>query len=245
MLFNFNFNFSKKEPEEEKGSIYSVYQPIVDIATGDVTGYEALVRSSDEMPAEMFRKSYERGTVIPFDFRCLESAIKVLPELQENQCLFLNIEPLTLEQAFSKGEAGEVFLKGMKAYSDKVVFELTEGVKKSDFEFIKRGVEFIRAFGYRFALDDLDNMSVKTAQLASLRPDFLKIDLQLVRGIATNYVTQRTVSEMVHPWNINRTTKLFAVWGSVTARDSFSLSLPGNWSLLLHCRRIDRRFVLS
>ena len=199
----FNFNFFKKQRAEFKEPIYSVYQPIVDIATGDILAYEALSRGEKEMPAEMFRRSYEKGMVIPFDFHCLESSIKVLPQLQEGQYLFLNIEPLTLEQAFSKGKEGEEFLRGLKTYSNKIVFELTEGVKKSDFSFIQRGVEFIRAFGYRFALDDVDDISVKTAQLASLRPDFLKIDLQLVQGIASNYLNQQIVREMVHLGRVN------------------------------------------
>lgn len=181
-----------------RDTVYSVYQPIVDIATEDVIGYEALARSDNEMPAEMFRQSYEKGAVIPLDFHCLESAIKVLPELQEDQSLFLNIEPLTLEQAFSKGKEGEEFLKSLMAYAGKIIFELTEGVKKSDFAFIQRGVNFIRAFGYRFALDDIDDISIKTSQLASLRPDFMKIDLQLVQGIASNYLNQQIVREMVH-----------------------------------------------
>lgn len=199
----FHFNFFKKQRAEFKNPIHSVYQPIVDIATGDIIGYEALARSDKEMPAEMFRRSYEQGTVIPLDFHCLESSIKVLPELQPDQCLFLNIEPLTLEQAFSKGKEGEEFLKGLKAYTHKIVFELTEGVKKSDFSFIQRGVEFIRVFGYRFALDDIDDVSTKTSQLASLRPDFLKIDLQLVQGIAGNYLNQQIIREMVHLGRMN------------------------------------------
>lgn len=198
-----NFGFFKKQRAEYKDAIFSVYQPIVDIATGDVIGYEALVRSDKEMPSEMFHRAYEKGSVIPFDFHCLESAIKILPELQEGQRLFLNIEPLTLEQAFSRGKEGEEFLKGLKAYCEKVIFELTEGVKKSDFSFIQRGVEFIRAFGYHFALDDIDDISVKTSQLASLKPDFMKIDLQLVQGIASNYLNQQIVREMVHLGRVN------------------------------------------
>jgi EAL domain-containing protein (putative c-di-GMP-specific phosphodiesterase class I) len=199
----FKFNFFKKQREKLGPAIESVYQPIVDVATGDVIGYEALARRGNEMPAEMFRQSYENGTVIPFDFHCLEGAIKILPELQEGQSLFLNIEPLTLEQAFLKGKEGDEFLKALVNYSNKIVFELTEGVKKSDFAFIQRGVEFIRAFGYRFALDDIDDISVKTARLTSLRPDFLKIDLQLVQGIAANYLNQQIVSEMVHLGRVN------------------------------------------
>ena len=110
----FKFSLFKKHHVEIKGGVYTVYQPIVDIATWDVIGYEALSRSETETPVEMFRKSYEKGMVIPFDFHCLEAAIKVLPQLQDEQCLFLNVEPLTLEQAFSKGKEGEAFLEGLK-----------------------------------------------------------------------------------------------------------------------------------
>lgn len=199
----FSFNFFKKQQAEFKSMVHAVYQPIVDIATWDVLGYEALARSETETPVEMFRRSYEKGLVIPFDFHCLEAAIKVLPKLQTGQCLFLNVEPLTLEQAFSKGKEGEAFLEGLKKYSDKIVFELTEGVKKSDFDFIRRGVDFIRALGYRFALDDIAEIGSKTSQLASLKPDFFKIDIQLVRGISINHTNQQIVREMVHLGRVN------------------------------------------
>lgn len=200
----FKFDFFKKQREDFiKDEIYSVYQPIVDVATWDVIGYEALTRAAHEMPTEMFRRSYEKGTVIPLDFHCLEVAIKVLPQLQEGQSLFLNIEPLTLEKAFAKGQEGEAFLKHMREYSDKIVFELTEGVKKSDFEFIRKGVEFIRTLGYRFALDDLSEIGSKTFKLASLKPDFFKIDIQLVQGISENHVNQQIVREMVHLGRMN------------------------------------------
>ena len=199
----FKFNFFKKHRAEFKVEVYTVYQPIVDIATWDVVGYEALARSETETPVEMFRRSYEKGLVIPFDFHCLEAAVKVLPQLQEGQGLFLNVEPLTLEQAFSQGKAGDAFLQGLKKYSDKIVFELTEGVKKSDFEFIRRGVDFIRTLGYRFALDDIAEIGSKTSQLASLKPDFFKIDIQLVRGISSNHTNQQIVREMAHLGLVN------------------------------------------
>ncbi|HOW58158.1 MAG TPA: EAL domain-containing protein [Candidatus Omnitrophota bacterium] len=202
MPFKFDF-FKKQRDEFIQQEVFAVYQPIVDIATWDVFGYEALARSEHEMPAEMFRKSYEKGTVIPLDFHCLEAAIKVLPKLQEGQNLFLNIEPLTLEQAFTQGKEGEVFLKHLREYSNKIIFELTEGVKKSDFEFIRRGVDFIRTLGYRFALDDLSDIGSKTFRLASLRPDFFKIDIQLIQGISENYANQQIVREMVHLGRMN------------------------------------------
>lgn len=194
----FNLNIFKKQKSDKSENIYSVYQPIVDIATWDIIGYEALTRSAKETPVEMFRKSYEEGTVVAFDFQCLAMAIKVLPKLEAGQCLFLNIEPLTLERAFEQGKEGEEFLQNIKQYSDRIVFELTEGIKKSDFEFIKRGVSFIRLLGYRFALDDLSEIGSKTFQLATLRPDFFKIDLHLVQNIANNHLNQQIVREMVH-----------------------------------------------
>ncbi|HNX68689.1 MAG TPA: EAL domain-containing protein [Candidatus Omnitrophota bacterium] len=199
----FRINLFKKQRAEFKENIYSVYQPIVDIATWDVIAYEALARSEKETPVEMFRNAYAKGTVIPFDIHCLDAAIKVLPKLAKGQCLFLNIEPLTLEKAFSRGQAGEEFLRNMRVHSDKMVFELTEGVKKSDFEFIEKGVEFIRSLGYRFALDDIAEIGSKITQLASLKPEFFKIDLQLIHGIANNPLNQQIVREMVHLGRMN------------------------------------------
>lgn len=194
----FHLNPFRKQKSELTQPIYSVYQPIVDIATWDVVGYEALVRSENETPVEMFRRSYEKGTVVSFDFHCLMEAVKVLPKFQAGQFLFLNIEPMTLEKAFEKGKMGEEFLKSLTEYSGQIVFELTEGIKKSDFDYIKKGVDFIRTLGYRFALDDLSEIGSKTFQLASLRPDFFKVDLQLIQGIANNHTNQRIVREMVH-----------------------------------------------
>ncbi len=197
---------SKKKAESTfyaREKIYSVYQPIVEIGTLKVIGYEALSRSEAQNPADMFRLSYEKGTVIPLDFHCLKMATKVLPELGKEKKLFLNVEPVTLEQTFVAGKEGEDFLKKFSEYSGQIVFELTEGVKKSDFEFIRKGVDFIRSLGYCFALDDLTDIGSKTFQLTSLRPDFCKIDLHLIKGIAYNHLNQQIVREMAHLARIN------------------------------------------
>jgi len=82
-------------------------------------GYEPLPAAEKKTPGGMFRKSYEKGTVIPLDFHCLEAAIKVLPKLLKGQYCSLIFWPLTLEQAFGKGKEGEVFLKNVREYSDK------------------------------------------------------------------------------------------------------------------------------
>ncbi|OQA58173.1 MAG: putative membrane protein YjcC [Candidatus Omnitrophica bacterium ADurb.Bin277] len=199
----FILNLFKKHKPDLPENIYSVYQPIVDIATWDVIGHEAFARSEKETPVEMFQRSYEKGTVIPFDFRCLAAAIKILPAFPEGQYLFLNIEPLTLERAFEEGKEGDSFLRHIKTYSGKVVFEVTEGVKKSDFAFIKKGVDFIRTLGYRFALDDLSEIGAQTLRLASLKPDFFKVDMHLIQGISNNYMNQQIVREMAHLGRMN------------------------------------------
>jgi EAL domain-containing protein (putative c-di-GMP-specific phosphodiesterase class I) len=200
---DFFVNLFKKHKPDMPSGVYSVYQPIIDVATWDVIGHEALARSEKETPVEMFHKSYKKGTIVSSDFYCMEAAVKALPTFPEGQYLFLNIEPPTLKEAFAAGKEGEMFLKHFRAYSDRIVFELTESVKRSDFEFIKKGVRFIRALGYRLALDDLTEIGAKTLQLASLRPEFLKIDLHLIRGIANNNLNQQIVREMVHLGRMN------------------------------------------
>ena len=100
----FKFNFFKKHRAEFKVEVYTVYQPIVDIATWDVVGYEALARSETETPVEMFRRSYEKGLVIPFvsSGRCNSFYPRIEKHIKElrlgSQVQFLGfVSPLELQ----------------------------------------------------------------------------------------------------------------------------------------------------
>ncbi|MDP3920584.1 MAG: EAL domain-containing protein [Candidatus Omnitrophota bacterium] len=166
-------------------AIYSVYQPIIQLEDQAIIGYEALTRGQGvgRYPQELFRRAYMDGMVISLDFECLLSAIKVLPILGNGHLLFLNVEPMTLARSFRAKHDGEFFLKKFAKYAENIVFELTEGMKMSDFAYVKHAVTFLRRMGFRFALDDVADVGYKVLKLISLKPDFIKLDMSLVHGL--------------------------------------------------------------
>lgn len=179
--------------------IYTVYQPIVEIDTRKILGYEALTRGRKKwrLPEDLFRRSYEEGFTTALDFECLWQAFKILPKLHKKRFLFVNIEPITLGHSFVKGREGDYLLKKFSKYRRQIVFELTQGMKGRDFEFIKKAVDFLKKNGFRFAIDDISGIGSKLFLLLSFKPDFLKIDISLVKGLAHNHMHQDLVHRIV------------------------------------------------
>lgn len=184
------------------GDIQSVYQPIVDLVDHDILGYEALTRVDGKAPLNLLRESYQDGEVMEFDFACLASAVKILPKLAPGKLLFLNLEPITLLQAFHAKKKGEAFLKQIAPYASRVVLELTEGVRLRDVELVRKGVTFIRRKKFQVALDDFTDIGPKTFAAAALKVDFMKIDIALIMGISENKLHQQIVRELIRLANM-------------------------------------------
>jgi len=188
-------------------TIYSVYQPIVDIKKKEIFGYEALTRGLGGMglPEQLFRRSYQDGTTNTFDLKCLETAIGILPRLDKRTLLFLNVEPMTLGDTFPKKQ-GKRFLSKIKSYEKQIVFEITEGMKGRDFSYVKKSVQSVRKLGCAFAIDDVAGIGSKLMQFLSLKPDFIKLDMSLVRGIAKKPFQQKLLKQILELGKKSKTT---------------------------------------
>lgn len=179
-------------------SLYALYQPIIEISTGDVIGYEALMRGKGMFasPQKMFQYSYAEGFTIPLDIECIKQAFSDLPKLKKNQILFVNVEPATLNSAFVKGGKVYEILKKTKR-TKQLVFELTEGLKTWDLSLARAGVEAMREFGCRLALDDMKGIGSKLFEMLTLNPDFIKIDMSLIQGLVRSELQQSIVRQLV------------------------------------------------
>ncbi len=180
-------------------SLYSVFQPIVHIRTKKILGYEALTRGIGKwkLPDNLFRNAYEQGFAIALDLECMWQSLQILPQIASKKLLFVNIEPTTLEHAFVKGGEGGFILRKLGSRAKNVVFEFTEGMKGRDFPLTKKGVAFLRKFKCQFALDDIAGIGYKFFRLLTLEPEFLKIDISLIRGIVKNQLHQDLVQRIV------------------------------------------------
>lgn len=178
--------------------IDSVYQPIVEIESKEIFGYEALARSrKGGNPQDLFRRAYEQGHAIALDLKCIRSAFRSFKVKTNNRFLFVNVEPITLGHSFRKGRRVEGLLKKMNSHSHQVVFELTEGMKARDFDLVKQGYMFLRDLGFKFAIDDVDGIDSKLFKLLALKPDLIKVDMGLIQGISHNVFQQNLVKQLV------------------------------------------------
>ena len=179
--------------------LHTLYQPIVELKTRKVIGYEALTRGTGKwrLPEDLFRSAYQKGTTVELDFRCLRTALQILPELGKTHLLFVNVEPMTLSHLVRRKREAAFLVRRLAVDHRQIVFELTEGMKGRDFVFIKQGVAFLRRLGYQFAIDDVSGIGLKLFKLLSLRPDFVKIDMSFVKGVATSRFQQSFIRRLV------------------------------------------------
>lgn len=201
-LMDKSYHLSHPRPKKRKfdsGGTYSVYQPIVEIGSGKIFGYEALTRGIARIrqPQELFRKAYEAGDAIEFDLKCLRTTLRSFPKISKDQLLFVNIEPVTLGYAFRRGREVQKILDRMKSYANQIVFEMTEGMKLRDFDLVKQGFHFLKKYQCRFALDDIDGVDSKLLKLLTLKPDYIKIDMSLIQHITDHPIHQKLVAQLI------------------------------------------------
>lgn len=79
---------------------------------------------------------------------------------------------------------------------DKVVFEITETENVRDTNHLKNIVNYYRETGFRVALDDIGSGYSSLNMVHKLRPDFIKLDMQLIRGVQDD-LYKATVAEKV------------------------------------------------
>jgi diguanylate cyclase (GGDEF)-like protein len=182
----------------KENGLYAVYQPIVNLQSGGVLGWESLARGPQKgffsSPVVMFDFAEEVGQLFPLERTCRKRGIEGLGSLATGQKLFLNIHPKTMaDPDFRRGET-RMILEKYGISPSNVVFEITERHSIKDFGLFYRTLQHYRSQGFKVAIDDAGTGFSGLNRIARLKPDFLKTDMSLVRGIDSNPV-QRALME--------------------------------------------------
>ena len=185
----------------ELGRVRAVYQPIVNLRAGTVFAWEALARGPAESvfasPSMLFDFAEEAGAVFALEKACRDAAIRGFSPNAHGAKLFCNIHPRTmLDPAFTPGETRKLLDKyGMEPKD--VVLEITERHSVKDFNLFHRTLDHYRDAGYGVAIDDVGTGYSGLASIAEIKPDFMKIDMSLVRGIDANPVKRALLETML------------------------------------------------
>ena len=155
------------------------FQPIVDLRSGDAIGTEALSRFSDRSlraPDEWFAEAAEVGLGIDLEVAALDSALEQLPQLPSGLYLSLNASVETIMSDDFESRLDDV-------PAERIVLELTEHTEVTDYANFAQGLESLRSQGVRLAVDDTGAGFSSLQHVLNLRPDIIKLDVGLTRGI--------------------------------------------------------------
>jgi EAL domain-containing protein (putative c-di-GMP-specific phosphodiesterase class I) len=174
--------------------IRTVWQPVVEMASGEVFGFEALARgpkdSLFEMPRAMFALSGRVGASGDLDRLCRAAAIREGAEVAGRRKLFVNVLPSTLlDPEWRDGAVPELLAAAGRKPQD-VVVEVSERAVGADAESLAIAASALREDGFAIALDDAGTGRDGGEALDRLRPDYVKVDASIVRGIDRNLVKQ-------------------------------------------------------
>ncbi|MDL4842084.1 EAL domain-containing protein [Aquibacillus rhizosphaerae] len=195
----------KKIMKSESLSTY--YQPILDLESEQMIGYEALNRppKSKQFPTTESFYDFIGHTNQVFHFEKLarnlaikkfHSEVKKHPQ-QKNHLLFINIQPQVLvDSNYKSGETLEL-LQQHEISPNQVVFELTEKTAVTDFTMFERVLSNYRSQGFRIAIDDAGSGFNSLKTLVHLKPEFIKFDRTLIHNIHRNESQQQLIGLLV------------------------------------------------
>ena len=168
-----------------RGDVRAVYQPIVDLDTRAVVGWEALARGPERtpfaFPDHLFGFARTFGRLADLDFRCRAAAFDgaVAAGLRDAQELFVNIEPETAgtpRPQFLLDAAARAQAAGLR-----VTVEITErAVTARPAELIAQVARY-RELGWGVALDDVGVDPRSVSLMPLVRPDVIKLDMSFVQ----------------------------------------------------------------
>jgi len=163
----------------DSGGVKAVYQPIVELESHRPVGYEALARiiaSPIQGPDAWLADAASVGMGLELERVALRAALAGLVELPDDCFLSVNLGPTAILD-------GEVIRLLEAAEPSRTVVEITEHRSIDDYGLISRALAPLRSRGLRLAVDDAGAGYASLRHLLEIRPDLIKLDASLTRGI--------------------------------------------------------------
>ncbi|MDR2732007.1 MAG: EAL domain-containing protein, partial [Fibromonadaceae bacterium] len=181
--------------------IKPVYQPIVSLSDGQIFGYEALSRITNDkldlniqqlfMISDRTKKTWEIETL------CREKALQNAVMMNPEKKLFLNVDPNVIhDEEFRNGFTMEC-LKEYRLNPGNVIFEITERVAVTDNDAFLKAIDHYKNQSFSIAIDDVGAGFSGLNTIASVKPNYIKIDMNLIRNIDKDEIKQLLCKAMV------------------------------------------------
>lgn len=179
----------------------NVFQPIVSLKDGSVFAYEALSRITipqcDLNIEELFHISEQQNKLWELEKLCRTKALKNAINKPKDAKLFINVDPNIIHDAdtFSGFTHQKLLQYGFDAHD--IVFEITERSAITDLHTFTSAIKHYQDQDFQIAIDDFGSGYSGINRICCFSPNYLKIDMQLVRNIHSNTKKYSLVSAIV------------------------------------------------
>lgn len=185
----------------ERNEIVPYYQPLVDLQTSHVVGFEVLARWQHPVrevihPAEFIPLAENCGLIGALTERLLRQAcLEVLDWPAETE-LFVNLSPRQLRDT-AMPERLHQLVEQARFPFHRLTFEITETAVVEDLELARAIIGNLRSLGARLAVDDFGTGFCGLRYLQVLPFDALKLDAAFVRSITGHRETRKIVAAVM------------------------------------------------
>ena len=180
-------------------------QPIVGLADGRVSGFEALMRLSHPErgilpPAEIVGVAEENGSIGRIGERILSKALASLAAISRLEgmnetYLAVNFSPLQFEATLPARLAAQLLENGITP--SRIVVEITEAVLMLDNPVVREVLDALSDLGCRIALDDFGTGYSSLSYLNRFPVDIVKVDQSFTRSLSSEQPDVRRKSRML------------------------------------------------
>jgi len=184
------------------------FQPVICMSRKMVSGYEGLIRgvSKDHQrsipPITLFQAAHDEGLKTELDRVCRERVLEGFQSYHHqntDKLLFLNVDASILDRV----EGSNYLINQVKKYDinpKNIVIEINE-TKVQENTALKRFTDTYRKRGFMVAIDDVGTGFSNMDRILLVKPDIIKIDISLVRGIQHDYYKQEVFKSLVNLCN--------------------------------------------
>lgn len=169
------------------------FQPIVDISTKTIFGYEALVRGVNNEGAETILSQLNDTNRYIFDQTIRVKAIDLAKKLNLQGMLSINFLPNAVYKPETCIRATLEAAAELGFETSRIMFEVTEGEKVLDHDHLRNIFVEYKKHNFTTAIDDFGAGYAGLNLLADWQPDIIKLDMALTRNINSDNVRRSLV----------------------------------------------------
>ena len=186
------------EPAMPVNSLFPFFQPILDVASHQIIGYEALARKLDDNNKIVTAGSilsdlnYDMPQRIEWDRMIRRQALMQLKQSQHPYYLVLNISSAWVEYALKQKQLPTVqMIDELELPRHRIIIDINE--MSGDIQQLAKIVKAYQALGLKVAIDDFGSGFSQLERVMAIRPDIIKIDMRLFKqapkgGVASDVV---------------------------------------------------------